>query len=324
MKNKTCTEQLDSILLEWNAQNVFRIKESSYNKYCYLINRNLIPYLGKYKVPELTTDILQRHIFFLLNGDNVQRPLSPKSVRDTISVLKLALRYARTLGFEVPCDISSLTIRMEKKELRVLTSAEYQKLISYLVGSSNLKDSGILLTLFTGLRIGELCALTWEDINLEEKYICVTHTLQRIQDFSQNATSKTKIIITAPKSFSSKRIIPLPDFLVSYLKQFHQNNNAYFLTGETSYFIEPRSLENHFKKVSSNLQISNITFHTLRHTFATKCVESQFDIKSLSEILGHSSVNITLNCYVHPSLDSKREQMNKLEHLLYTTPNSMS
>lgn len=301
--------------MEWNAQNVFRIKESSYNKYCYLINSNLIPYLGKYKIAELTTDILQRHIFFLLNGDDTQRPLSPKSVRDTISVLKLALRYAKSIGLEVPCDTSSLTVRMEKKELRVLTSTEYQKLVGYLVCSSNLKDAGILLTLFTGLRIGELCALTWENINLEDKYIYVTHTLQRIQDFSPNAVSKTKITITTPKSFSSKRIIPLPDFLTSYLTQFHQSNNAYFLTGDPSCFIEPRSMENHFKKLSTYLQIPNITFHTLRHTFATKCVESQFDIKSLSEILGHSSVNITLNRYVHPSLEAKREQMNRLDRL---------
>lgn len=218
MKNKTCTEQLGAILTKWNAQNKFRIKESSYNKYCYLVESNITPYLGEYKISDLTTELLQKYVYNLSHGTESKNALAPKTIRDTISVLKLALRYAKSIGLEAPCDITLLTFRIEKKELQVLSSNEYRKLIAYLRFSYDLRDAGVLLALFTGLRIGELCALTWENINLEEKYISVKYTLQRIQNRSTLTKPKTKIIISSPKSFSSKRLIPLPEFLISYLK----------------------------------------------------------------------------------------------------------
>lgn len=314
-KKPTCTEQLGDVLREWNAQNKLKIKESSYNKYQYIINSNIVPYLGEYYIFELTTELLQNYINFLLTGDNTRNALSPKTVRDTISIIKQALRFASNLGIDIVCDLSALSVRLEKTELRILSQNEYQCLVSYLSVSQDLNDIGILLALFTGLRIGELCALTWDNINIQEMYITVKYTLQRIQDSSENAAAKTKIIISSPKSYCSTRIIPLPAFLTIYLKPYFKSDNSYFLTGRQDKFVEPRTLENHFKRTLNKLYIRNVTFHTLRHTFATRCVESQFDIKSLSEILGHSSVNITLNRYVHPSLEVKRKQMEKLEVL---------
>ena len=162
------------------------------------------------------------------------------------------------------------------------------------------------------IRIGELCALTWGQIHLTEGEIFVTRTLQRLQDMSHSAGNRTRIIISTPKSACSLRAIPLPDFLVRWLKPFRSSEDVFFLTGRSDKFVEPRSLENHLKKVLIQNGIRPVNFHALRHTFATRCVEAGFDLKSLSEILGHSKVNITLNCYVHPSYELKKSCMEKL------------
>lgn len=312
MGNRRSTKQLKDILERWSAQNQLRVKESTYNRYQYLIHSNILPYLGEYRVSEITTELMQNYIHFLLTDNNLRTPLSPKTVRDTVAVVKQALRFARTLGIESPCDAAALTIRMEKTELRVLTQEEYRRLVNRLLGSESLVDAGILLALFTGLRIGELCALRWDNINLDEKYIAIKYTMQRVQNRSDGTSTKTKVILTSPKSFSSVREIPLPDFLISYLRAFERTDTSFFLTGCPAKYIEPRNLEYQFKRILTELDIEMTHFHTLRHTFATRCIESQFDVKTLSEILGHSSVNMTLNRYVHPSLENKRKQMDKL------------
>ena len=137
-------------------------------------------------------------------------------------------------------------------------------------------------------------------------------TMQRIQ--TQGGPSKTKVVITEPKSFCSIRDIPLSKDIAELIPE-HKDPNAYFLTGKINQYIEPRTMENHFKRILKELDIENAHFHTLRHTFATRCVEVGFDIKSLSEILGHANVNITLNRYVHPSMDLKQKNMEKLSDL---------
>lgn len=312
MGNRRSTKQLKDIMERWSAQNRMRVKESTYNRYQYLIHSNILPYLGEYRVSEITTELLQNYIHFLLTDSHTRTPLSPKTVRDTVAVIKQVLRFARTLGIEAPCDVAALTVRMEKAELRVLNTEEYQRLVNRLFGSESLVDAGILLALFTGLRIGELCALRWDNIDLEAMYITIKYTMQRIQDKSDATSTRTKVILTSPKSYCSVREIPLPDFLVSYLREFKKTDASFFLTGCPDKYIEPRNLEYQFKRILTDLDIESTNFHTLRHTFATRCIESQFDVKTLSEILGHSSVNMTLNRYVHPSLENKRKQMDKL------------
>lgn len=312
MGNKRSTKQLKDIMERWSAQNRFRVKESTYNRYQYLIQSNILPYLGEYRVCDITTELMQNYIHFLLTDSNTRTPLSPKTVRDTVAVVKQTLRFAKTLGIEAPCDPAALTIRMEKTELRVLSPEEYQRLVNRLLVSESLVDAGVLLALFTGLRIGELCALRWDNINLEEMYLTIKYTMQRIQDRSDTTETKTRVILTSPKSYCSVREIPLPEFLVSYLRAFEKSDSSFFLTGCPDKYIEPRNLEYQFKRILADLNIETTNFHTLRHTFATRCIESQFDVKTLSEILGHSSVNMTLNRYVHPSLENKRKQMDKL------------
>ncbi|MGN1087293.1 MAG: site-specific integrase, partial [Porcipelethomonas sp.] len=172
---------------------------------------------------------------------------------------------------------------------------------------------GIALSMSTGIRIGELCALQWNEIDLKKSILTVRKTMQRIQTYESH--EKTKIIIAEPKSLCSRREIPLPQFLCDTLRNFRRNNNCFLLSGESERFVEPRALSYTFKKYVKECGLKNVNFHALRHTFATRCVESGFDIKTLSEILGHSSVKITLDRYVHSSMELKRKNMEKLAEI---------
>ena len=201
------------------------------------------------------------------------------------------------------------------KDMRILSIREQRKLSKYLYEDLSLCNLGILICMYTGLRIGEICALKWQDINLYDKYIYVNKTMGRIQVLGDSKT-KTKIVVSPPKSISSIRKIPIPNEILNILTTYKNNPEAFLLTASDNKYIEPRNMENHFKAVIKKCGIENVTFHTLRHTFATRCVELGFDIKSLSEILGHASVNITLNRYVHPSMKMKEENMNRLSRLI--------
>lgn len=172
---------------------------------------------------------------------------------------------------------------------------------------------GILFALMTGLRIGEVCALRSGDISLTEKTVTVRETVQRIKNLDGDGP-KTKIIFTKPKSDTSARVVPLTNtaFELCKTRVMQAEPDSFLLTG-TSHFIEPRILQNRIKKYSRECGIKDIHFHVLRHTFATRCVEVGFEIKSLSEVLGHSSPRITLEKYVHSSIEFKRQNMTKLE-----------
>ncbi len=196
--------------------------------------------------------------------------------------------------------------------MRVLTPSEEEVLIRVLLDNMDLYKFGVMLSLYTGIRIGELCALQWENLCLSSATLKVRKTMQRIQDKSTEAISKTKVIITEPKSQCSIRDIPLPAFVLDLARQFESSPKAFVLSGDKCRYIEPRTMQNHFKQYIRDSGIDDANFHTTRHTFATRCVEVGFDIKTLSEILGHANVNITLNRYVHSSFDLKCSNMSKL------------
>ena len=172
---------------------------------------------------------------------------------------------------------------------------------------------GILLAVFTGMRIGELCALRWENINLKDKTIHINATMQRLKNQDPDNPAKTRITITPPKSEMSVRTIPMTDEIFALCRKIQcLDGKSFILTGNLQY-MEPRTLQNRFKKIIRECGLENVHFHTLRHTFATRCVEVGFEIKSLSEILGHANTSITLEQYVHSSLEMKRSNMNKLK-----------
>jgi integrase len=196
--------------------------------------------------------------------------------------------------------------------MRVLSRQEQSSLEAVLTTDTDMFKVGMLLCLYTGLRIGEVCALRWQDISPDYETLSVRQTLQRIKNVSGDG-DKTKIHIDTPKSLRSVRDIPIPKFMSPYLRDYARDGRTYFLGTGDGVYTEPRTLQNHFVRNVKAANINPANYHSLRHTFATRCVEAGVDIKSLSEMLGHSSVNMTLNRYVHSSFDQKREGMNKLE-----------
>ena len=307
---------LEQLAVDWLAKQKSQIKESSYVKYQNLIAKYLIPQIGELQPQELTSERLEIFCKTLLSsGGRHHSGLSAKTVSDILSVTRAILRYSASKGYIISCDFSVISFKQPSKNLRILSRLEQQKLCSYLQNNLTPVHLGILLSLFSGLRIGEICALRWSDISFEEKLIFVRRTMQRLQN-AQDSERKTRICISAPKSPSSIRQIPIPDGLLELLRNNSGDKNGYILTGKADTFMEPRTMQRRFKKVLKAAGIEEVNYHVLRHTFATRCVELNFDVKSLSEILGHATVNITMNRYVHPSMEYKRQNMQRLSELI--------
>ncbi len=248
----------------------------------------------------------------MADGGIKNEGLSSNTISSIISVLKRIFEYADK-QLKINMDyFKRLGVKQNFAPIKILTISEQKKLNNYLINNLTPCNLGILMSMYLGLRIGELCALKWCDISFDEHIVSVNKTMQRLQT-DENGTVKTKVIITKPKSLSSDRKIPIPDNIYSLLINMEHCDNTFLLTGEEDKYLEPRTMQNKFKTVLQICKIDNVNFHTLRHTFATRCVELGFDIKSLSEILGHSNVNITLNKYVHPSMTLKQKNMNMLQ-----------
>lgn len=312
----TMCECFQTVAMDWFESLKGQIKESTGNKYWNILNSYVLPAFGEKELREITYDFInERCNYLLVSGGKKGQGLSPKTVSDILSLIRSILQYASQQGKNLSCDAHSIHVKRHMKELRVLSISEQQKLCKHLRCDLNSYNVGILLCLFTGLRVGEVCALRWEDISIPDKTIHVHHTLQRIQNRNGEGP-KTRIVITTPKSTCSIRVIPIPDELVEILILYQRTSSGYLLSNSERQYVEPRIMQNHFKKVLRESEVAPANYHALRHTFATRCIELGFDIKSLSEILGHASVNITMNRYVHPSLELKKENMQKLSSLL--------
>ncbi len=311
-----CTVSVAEFAENWLAAAKAHIKESTYMKYWNLLHSYIIPELGNMEWTALNRDAAEKFCTRLLTaGGKKQSGLSAKTVSDIMSVLRRIAGYAADHGAALPFQLSAITIKKEQKEIKYLTRKQQDRLYRYLRVNLSDRNLGLLICMFTGLRLGEICALRWEDISFSEQTIHVHQTMQRIQT-REDPNRKTKIVITSPKSSSSVRRIPIPRELLKLLYSFRENRTGYVLTGKTDVYAEPRTMERHFDKVLKHLGMEHVNFHALRHTFATRCVEMDFDVKSLSEILGHANINITLNRYVHPTMELKRRNMQKLSPLM--------
>lgn len=303
------------IAREWLDRSRGNLKESSLVKYQNMLDGYLIPEFGNLSPDMIDRKLVNNYAEQLLRfGGKKRTGLSTKTVADSLSLLKNILNYAQDNGIKVNEIGVSRTFRRHQKPLRVFQESEYQRLCKYLKEHRCLINLGILLCLFTGIRVGELCALRWGDISIPDKTLYVHQTMQRLGIGGEEG-AKTKILISDPKSDCSKRLIPLPKMLMDELIAMRQSPDSFFLTGSPAKFVEPRTMQNRFRAVLKACGIDHANFHALRHTFATRCVEIGFDVKSLSEILGHASVNITLNRYVHPTIEQKRRNMDKLDQM---------
>ena len=303
--------ELAESFLEEKRENV---KESTYGRYRYLYEKHLKPEFGALKLCCLRSDAAEDQLRAekKASGNGI---LAPKTLRDLISLWRLIIRSGvekKLLPPEITFRARLAEPAVEKSgKVMVMLENDRIKLEKHLMSEHDMRHFGILLALYTGIRIGELCALRWSDIDLKNGILSVNNTIQRLHDYSDGKKSKTKLIISTPKTASSLRKIPLTDFLVGLLKGNEMPPECFILTGNEKP-EEPRSYLNFYRKQLKLCGLPRYTFHVTRHTFATRCIESGIDIKTLSEILGHSNIKITMNRYVHPSLESKRHQLEKL------------
>ena len=316
-----------SLLTDWLHFIQPDVKESTYTRYASMIEKHILPELGQISLSEMTSEDIDHFSFKKLTQGNLKNSggLSPKTVSGLLSVIRLALDYGAERGYYYPTRIVIRNPRQTTPTIQILTWEEQKKLEIILLKENTKVSFGIMVSLYLGLRIGEICALRWEDLDMENGILYVQRSIQRITVFHPETTpeiqAKTKIIIDTPKTNSSARKIPIPSFMLPAFKNHQTNLDFYVLTGSCSY-LEPREYYRKYKKVMKKCGLEHFNYHALRHTFATRCVENDFDMKSLSEILGHTSVSTTLQRYVHPSISLKRQHMNRLENIAVYGQNS--
>ena len=287
---------------EWMQIMSARLKESTRANYQMKLEKHIIPAFG-----DKQCCLMKAAEIYTFVEEKLKFGLSARYVSDILILLKSLFRYA-SREYQIKNILAGFVMpKKEKPDISILTSEQQKNLESYIAENQSLTTLGISISLYMGLRIGELCALKWTDVDFQKRTVTVRKTVQRIQNF--DGESKTKVIVTEPKSAKSMREIPIPDCLIPILKAFKSQKDTYVLS-ENLNPIEPRTLQYRFQKILKNAELPSVNFHSLRHLFATNCVALGFDMKTLSEILGHSSVEITLNRYVHSSMDRKRMCMN--------------
>ena len=280
------------------------VKHSTFCAYNLILHTHLLPLLGDNV--EITEEEAQKMVIDKLNAG-----LARKTVRDILATLKAIVKYGvKHYGWSpVSWEIEFPTDTTTKK-IPVLTMANQRKLMKHISESLNAQSIGVLMALCTGMRIGEVCALKWTDVNMQSRIITVRSTIGRIYDYEKKATER---LLTSPKTRTSNREIPICRELLTALRAMRKAApNALYVVGCSETAKEPRTYRDYFARLLARLNIPKIVFHGLRHTFATRCIECQCDYKTVSTILGHSNVSTTLNLYVHPNLDQKKRCIEKV------------
>ena len=283
-------------------------KERTYNKYRRIVENHINIALGDYEIAELTANELQHFTVKL-----TEKGLSANTINIFLSVIKSSLRRAVLLGI-IDKEYSSAIVRPKVREKRVecFSKEEQKKIETYIFDKSQSKLFGVILCLYTGLRIGELLALEWADVDLQKGTIFISKTCH---DSWENG-HYVKIVDTT-KTECSQRTIPIPKQLIPRIREHKKHTNSKFVVyGKSEYGIGVRSYQRTFENLLKKLNISHKGFHSLRHTFATRALECGMDIKTLSEILGHANATVTLKRYAHSMLEHKTEMMNRLGKFL--------
>lgn len=294
---------------KWLEEKEPSIKEQTYRRYQQCIDTHIIPYFGDVKCSAITQNTVddflkQKRLSGRLDGKG---GLSQSTIRGMCIILQSILLFAYQKKMGIPEMIQIKKPRVDKKKISVLKPNEQKRLETVLLEVPTDTNLAIYLTLHTGMRIGEICALHWSDIDWDERLLFVRSTVIR--------NKNGQLVIASPKSETSQRAIPLTRQLVNLLAAEHERSCSEFVfsSPRKDTFLNPRTLQYRFQTLLTRLGISRISFHALRHTFATRWIEFGMDVKSLSEVLGHAGVQITLDIYVHSSDKLKREAIEKLE-----------
>ena len=310
--------QYKTLLNEWLKSKQPMITPSTHANFVLIAENHLIPYFGKRKIGSINEADIQEYILYLFRTGRLDKAggLTVKTIRDIILVLRLSLAYGYKEKVIPLLNWELIEYPKERGIHRVisLSKEQEQELIQCIYLHLNRKTAGILIALLTGVRIGELCGLQMGDISLTENTITINRTVQRIYD---KRRGETYINIGAPKTKCSIRTIPFPSLLRNIVRKYMSDNpNHYFLTGKAKP-TEPRTYRQYFARFLKRYNLSKVKFHEIRHTFAVRAIEiPEFDIKSLSEILGHKNVSFTLNVYGSANLQQKIKCMNLLNDLL--------
>lgn len=299
-------KQLSEVIELWKENKKQYVKKSSFAAYILLIENHLLPVFGdKYLLEE--TDV-QNFVFKKLEAG-----LSHKTIKDILIVLKMIMKFgAKNKWLEyTPFDIQFPTER-EKHNIEVLSRADQKKIMNYIQEHFTFRNLGVYICLSAGMRIGEICALTWEDIDTDNGVINVRQTIQRIYVI-EDGKRRTELILDTPKTKNSIREIPISKDLLRILKPFKKIVNPYFfvLTNDAKP-TEPRTYRSYYKNLMKELKMPELKFHGLRHSFATRCIESNCDYKTVSVLLGHSNISTTLNLYVHPNMEQKKKAIEQM------------
>lgn len=326
---------VEKYFTDWLATYIYpTVRKSTFASYEDYIQNHIIPVLGKKRMVDLNKRILQE--FFNEKAKNGRLNgcggLSPKSLSNLYNLMHYALEAAIQEDPPILMRNPLAGVRLSKgveKEMRVLTLQEQRRLEEAVLTSAEPNAFGVLFALYTGLRIGEVLGLMWKDLDAEKHTVIVRRTVQRVRVRKKSSSApKTEIVLEEPKTKSSKRVLPIFDELWDMLMEFKSKQKIRKLLAGSAYeerdlifcnplgqVIEPRTFEDVFKRLATRAKIDSATFHTLRHTFATRALESGMDIHALSTLLGHAQPSTTLNLYCHSLPDHKAESMNKMQPL---------
>ena len=302
MNNKTIRE----IAVAWKEYKRPYVKQSTMAAYLLILENHLLPAFGeKASLPE------QRVQSFVL--EKIESGLSVKSIKDILIVLKMVMKFGvknEWMNY-YEWDIKYPT-NSANKELEVLSVSNHRKILDHIQSHFTFTGLGIYISLSTGLRIGEICALKWNDINITEGTITVSRTIERIY-MVEGEKKHTELVISSPKTKNSCREIPMSKELLAIVKPLKKivNDDFYVLTND-EHPTEPRTYRNYYYGLMEKLGIPNLKYYGLRHSFATRCIEAGCDYKTVSVLLGHSNISTTLNLYVHPNMEQKKRCITKM------------
>ena len=291
----------------WKGEKRKFVKLSTISAYAVILENHLLPTFGN-KVIVITEQEVQQFVLLKLDAG-----LSQKTVKDFLIVLKMIYRYGVKINEFQHCDWDiKYPNPQENKALEVLNIAHHKKLMAFVSDNFTFRNLGILICLQTGMRIGEVCALQWGDIDLQKGVVSISKTIERIY-IIDSEVKHTELIISSPKTQNSHRDIPLSKSLLQMLRPLKRIvNDKFFIITNEEKPTEPRTFRNYYKTVLRTLNIPPLKFHGLRHSFATRCIESNCDYKTVSVILGHSDISTTLNLYVHPNNEQKKKCIDKM------------
>lgn len=306
-----CNITMEKAISLWFTEKQDDWKPSTCSAYRNLTGKHIIPIIGECRISAVNDEFLKKFAVRIRQGSG--KTLSNAYLHNICAVVIMILRHMKT-KHHFPLDIPDNPIQLHKRSAMFLPGEQdLRKLEQYLI--SHMTDDGtslgILTALYTGIRIGELCALKWEDIDLNEEVIKISQSVQRLKPSDRE--DNTIVVFQTPKTVTSMRIIPIPPVLLPYYKDQKGVKGEFLVKGKKKEFAEPRTMEYRFTHILQECSIEPFHFHMLRHSFATRCMTMGFDIKSLSEILGHSNIQTTLNLYVHSSMMHKKQLMNLLK-----------